>query len=233
MKTNNLITTLITNLGMKAIVSFIIIILMFSCTKFGRTHTAKGKVINPITGEGIPNAQMKILKHTLGLPGGLKSVKETTSDANGNYEISKSGLYSYSLRCELASDYYKIGWYDNGEKIATASSDLALKMGKTKNINFYAVPYGEISINIKNIGCVDSNDKIELFFDGGEFDGNTFTIGFMTVLYGCQDIPGTPVKSSMGNKYFHWNITKNGVTNTIYDTIFVTETGVTNLDVYY
>lgn len=212
---------------MKLIIAPIILTLLFSCTKFGRTHTAKGKVINPITGQGIPNAQMKILKHTLGLPGGLKSVKEATSDANGNYEISKSGLNSYSLRCELGSDFYAIGWYENGEKTAPASSDLALKMGKTKKVDFYAVPYGELKISIHNVNCQGPDDSI--YFERiyqTEINSNIFQPFTFT---GCYDNDGAFAKVPCGQYLIKWKVTKSGISSNFTHFITVNE----NQQTYY
>ena len=57
--------------------------------------------MNPITGEGIPDVEMKLLKSTLGLPGGKKSVKVAKSNSEGFFEISKSlGLNMIDL-CNL------------------------------------------------------------------------------------------------------------------------------------
>ncbi len=211
---------------MKHLFFLLISLSLSSCTKFGRTHTAKGKVINPITGEGIPNAQMKILKHTLGLPGGLKSVKEATSDADGNYEISKSGLNSYSLRCELGSDYYKIGWYDNGEKIATASSDLALKMGNTKNVDFYAVPYGNYQLKVENISCNGINDTVIINRTNyaKSFLGNDW------ILTGCIDQTTSKNAVPMGEIYTTYTVIKLGVTN-VYNTTFMVQPNQDNIQI--
>ena len=74
---------------------FLILLLtgaLFSCTKFGRTITVKGRVINPVTGEGIQGAKMILQRGTAGLPGGNKTVKSVYSDADGNFELNKSGL---------------------------------------------------------------------------------------------------------------------------------------------
>lgn len=215
---------------MKHLIFLLISLSLVACTKFGRTHTAKGKVINPITGEGIPNAQMKILKHTLGLPGGLKSVKEATSDADGNYEISKSGLNSYSLRCELASDYYKIGWYDNGEKIATASSDLALKMGKTKNVDYYAVPYGEMTLTINNINCLGPADSMQ-FCKKYQFD-DTFE-SYSTYRLGCYYYNSEPFLVPIGSYIFKTKVTRNNLITYVYDTVLVSKSGIAHIQIDY
>lgn len=59
---------------------FILLNTVNSCTKFGKTDTAKGRVLNPVTGEGISGVELKLLKSTAGLPGGNKAVK--TVDIN-------------------------------------------------------------------------------------------------------------------------------------------------------
>jgi hypothetical protein len=212
---------------------FLLFALAFSCTKFGKNVTIKGKVLNPITGEGIPNVEIWLQKSTLELPGGLKTIKTATTDANGNYELNKFSLRAHSAICALSGDYYPIGWRDSNTGEKMGSPTLNVKKGKTMHADFHTVPYGEIQINIKNQSCFDSNDELKLYFDGGLYDGYTFNPGLMTTLTGCIDIPGTPVKSTMGNKYFHWEVTKNGVTNTYYDTVFVQDTGITTLDIFY
>ncbi len=220
--------TLITFLKpINTLILFLFLLLFSFCTKFGRTHTAKGKVINPITGEGIPNAPMKILKQTLGLSGGMKSVKEIASEADGSFEISKTGLNKYYLQCDLSGDYYEIGWFENGEKIATASSDLALKMGKTKNIDFYAVPYGELKISIHNVNCQGPDDS--LYFERiYQTDLNSAIFQLFTFI-GCYNNDGAFVKVPCGQYLIKWIVTKSGISTNFTHLIYVNE----NQQTYY
>lgn len=215
---------------MKHLFFLLILLSLFSCTKFGRTHTAKGKVINPITGEGIPNAPMKILKQTLGLPGGMKSVKEIASEADGSFEISKTGLNKYYLQCDLSGDYYEIGWYENGEKIATASSDLALKMGKTKNVDFYAVPYGEMTLTIDNVNCLGSNDSMQ-FCKKYQFD-ETYE-SYSTFRLGCYYYNSEPFSVPIGSYIFKTKVTRNNLTTYVYDTVFVGNSSIAHIQIDY
>lgn len=212
---------------------FLLLISVFSCTKFGKNVTIKGKVLNPITGEGIPNVEVELLKTTAGLPGGNKGVKSTYTDANGNFEISKSGLGSYWLACRVSGDYYEIGWIENGINVTSSTGNLNVKKGKTMHVDFHAVTYGKLQRHIKNINCTSENDQIKIYYDGAEYNDNLYSIGLLTTLDGCIDITTTPLKISSGNKYFHWEVTKNGVTNTYYDTVFVQDTGITTLDIFY
>ena len=57
-----------------------------ACTKFGKNVTIEGRVMNPITGEGIAGIELELLRTTTGLPGGYKSVKSTNSNSDGSYE---------------------------------------------------------------------------------------------------------------------------------------------------
>ena len=55
-----------------------------SCTKLGKNVTIEGRVMNPITGEGIEGIELELLRTTAGLPGGYKSVKSTRSNTDGS-----------------------------------------------------------------------------------------------------------------------------------------------------
>lgn len=68
---------------MRYLFFLIVLIISLSCTKFGKNITVKGRALNPITGEGIPNARVIITKSTLEYPSGVKVVKETTTDSEG------------------------------------------------------------------------------------------------------------------------------------------------------
>ncbi len=43
--------------------------------------TIKGRVLNPVTGQGIPNVPVVMYRSTLDYPSGSKRVKETTTDS--------------------------------------------------------------------------------------------------------------------------------------------------------
>ena len=204
--------------------------ILFSCTKFARTDTAKGRVLNPITGEGIPDVEMKLLKTTSGIPGENKAVKSTTTDANGSYEISKTGLKSYSLSCNLSTDYYPIGWYVDGEIKNTNTGNYSLKKGKTLHADFYAVPYGNIILDIQNVNCQGANDSMQ-FTRTYQFE--TSDNGYSSYRIGCYSYLSQPFKVPIGYHYYKTKITRSGITTFVYDTIFVSETGTATIHIDY
>ena len=218
---------------MKQIVFFTLFIFLFGgCTKFGKNVTIKGRVLNPITGEGIEGAEIWLQKTTLGLPGGLKTVKKVTSSADGSFELNKFGLVGYSAIC-VVGDRYRLGWTQDGGASFTGNFTLDVKKGKVMHADYYAVPYGNLQIHFKNISCFDSNDKVKLYFDGGKYDGFTFSSGLLIELNGCIDILDSPVKTTIGTKYFHWEVTKNNIISNYSGSIVINENQTSSLNVFY
>lgn len=200
------------------------ICILFSCTKFGKTDTAKGRVVNPITGEGIADVEMHLLKSTSGLPGGNKSVKSVTTDANGYYEISKAGLKKYSLMCNLNADYYPIGWYVDGEIKVSNTGNYGLKKGKTLNADFYTVPYANYQLIINNINCQGSGDTIIINQTNqvGSF------LGIDWVLTGCDGYITDTEKTPAGTIHTTYTVIRNGISN-VFENDFTVQPGMNNI----
>lgn len=89
-----------------------------SCTKFGKNITVQGRVLNPVTGEGIANVEIRLLKETTGSPGNsgsLKAVEVVYSDANGYYELNHTSWFQRKVACYPDENIYKnLGWAENG-----------------------------------------------------------------------------------------------------------------------
>ncbi|MDR0802902.1 carboxypeptidase-like regulatory domain-containing protein [Fluviicola sp.] len=141
-----------------------ILLLATGCTKFGKNITMKGRVLNPITGEGIEGAEIRMFKPIWwAYDGGDKVIKATTSGADGSFEISKLSLSAESIQCNTspAGAYYGMGWtQNNGASFIGAGADLAVKKGKTVHADYYAVPYGNLKFAPKNITCFNQFDTL-------------------------------------------------------------------------
>ena len=75
---------------MRSVFVFVLIIsLLASCTKFGKNVTLKGRVLNPVTGEGIEGAEVKLYRIAGGYDSNYKTIKSATTDASGNFELDK------------------------------------------------------------------------------------------------------------------------------------------------
>ena len=201
---------------MKKLLLFILAtIVLISCNK---KVTLKGRVLNPVTNQGIEGFTIAVSADTWELPGGAKPVGETTSNANGDFvlEFKKSG-YDFSVYKE---GYYNIGWYQNGE-ILPGQLPVNDK-GKTMHADFYAVPYGFIQLKVNNVNCLDANDHFVLYAEGTQADDSKN--GKMIDEYGCYYYdPGGYTKVPMGERYYKYEVTRNSITQTFYDTIFIGE----------
>lgn len=212
------------------IVATLIALMLSGCTKFGKNITVKGRVLNPVTGEGIPNIQIQIVREGGGIPGGYKEVKSTVTDSKGNFEISKLGLFqNYYIQAQ--TPLYPIGWKEDGQP----KGDFRAKISKhhVVEMDYHTVPYGNQQIHVKNINCLGPTDTLRLYLDGSQIGFDDAQIGLLTELTGCIDITDSPVKLPIGERYYHWEVIKGGNSQIFYDTITLIEGQNVTLNIFY
>src|SRR5690625_1622227 len=194
---------------MKKLGVFIIIlsVVFMSCNK-RRQVDIEGRVYNPVTKEGIAGATISASKTNMELPGGYKTVEQTTSDANGDFilEFKKSA----SNIGVSTGDYYNIGWYQNGE--IQPGYYLPVQQGKNMKADFYAVPYGEIKTSVHNINCSGPTDTL-IFKRIYQHDPNNSVFQPFTFT-GCYDNDGAFEKVPSGDYKLEWTVIRSGVSNT-------------------
>ncbi|MFA5574388.1 MAG: carboxypeptidase-like regulatory domain-containing protein [Brumimicrobium sp.] len=215
---------------MKKLSIFFIIVLGVTFMSCNRKTTLKGRVMNPITGEGIGGATISASKTTLELPGGYKTVEQTTSDANGDFLLEfKKSAANIGVS---TGNYYDIGWYQNGA--IQPGYYLPVQQGKNMKADFYAVPYGKLMGHIKNVNCESQNDT--MWFKMKYEYGDDFLPGwsFATPRIGCVDFStNNPDKKEMGNHIVMIKIKKPSGTIIRYDTVFVNKDGITYYELFY
>src|SRR5690554_2189529 len=211
----------------KLILFFLASIVLISCNK---KVTLKGRVLNPVTNQGIEGFTIAVSADTWELPGGAKPVGQTTSGADGSFvlKFKKSG-YDFSVYKE---GYYNIGWYQNGEILP---GQLSVKdKGKNMKADFYAVPYGKLHWHIKNVNCEGITDS--LWFKKKYEYGDDFIAGweFANPFVGCTDFSGNGTdKEQMGNHIIKMKIKRQSGTVIKYDTVFVNKDGITYYELFY
>lgn len=211
---------------LKNLALLIILLTFLGCTKFGKNITVKGCVLNPITGQGIEGVTVELLKGTLGLPGGLKSVKEVTTDANGNFEISKLSMRGLSLGVGNLGDRYAIGWYQDGQITVKNQNPLNVDKGKTMHVDFHAVEYGNYQIQINNVNCQGPNDTIII----NRSNQVSSFLDVDWVLTGCDGYITANQNAPMGSVYTKYTVIRNGISQVYTDTFYINP-GVDNLQV--
>lgn len=216
---------------MKSTVKYLILfILVSSCTKFGKNISIEGRVMNPITNEGISGVELRLLKTSFGLPGGIKVVKSIKTDDNGYFKLDKLSLRAERFQMySLNGEYYQIGWTsDNGENFST---DLSVTKGKKQKADFWAVPYGNLILDITNVNCLGPNDSIQ-FTRKYQFDEDYN--GYSSYRTGCYDyVSPEPFQLPMGYHYYKTKVTRNGITTYVYDTVYVSPSSVSTCVIDY
>ena len=202
---------------MKYLIIPISFIFLLACTKVGKNVTIKGRVLNPVTGEGIQDAEVKILKTAGGFNGGFKAIKTVKSNSDGSFEISKLSLEHCYVVCHTPLDvnYYQIGWEKKASVPLHDAFTISVKKGKTMHADYYAVPYGDYQIKIKNVNCMGANDTIII----NRSDDVGFTKDYDWVLSGCADYTTSSSKVPMGKLYTKYTVIRSGV-STVFETVF-------------
>ena len=194
---------------MRSVFALIGIFLVFaSCTKFGKNVTLKGRVINPVTGEGIEGAEVKLYRIAGGYDSNYKTIKSATTDASGNFELDKYTWAKPVARCEVG-EMYKLGWTQDGGETFIDNFELEVKKGKVMHADFYAVPQGNYKIIVNNINCQGPNDTIII--------RRTNQVGsFLAVdwtLTGCGGYNSSFSQAPMGTVHTHYTVIRNGISN--------------------
>ena len=170
--------------------------------------------------------KVEFFTSTGGLPGGFKEVASTFSDGNGNYDLKFKGQ-AHSVKLDGSSGHYELGSLQDG----TYQKVLSLEHKKTQNIDWHVVPYGELITHTQNINCQGANDSMQV---RGKTDFDPYTSFGYIYRTGCYDHTSTaPSVVPMGYRYYETKVIRSGVTTYVYDTVFVTESGTSFLEILY
>ncbi|TSJ40002.1 carboxypeptidase-like regulatory domain-containing protein [Fluviicola chungangensis] len=199
----------------------ILVLALVSCTKFGKNVTVKGRVMNPVTGQGIEGAEVKLLRVKGGYDSNYKTIKSVVTDASGNFELDKYTWASPVARCETG-DFYRLGWTKDGGQTFIDNFELEVKKGKVTNADFYAIPYGNLQININNTSCFDSNDELKIYRTHS-IPGFYDDVPNPAIYLGCVNQTGNMNKAPMGWYKYSGTVTKNGIVTPKKDSIYLNE----------
>ena len=216
---------------MKLLIPVLILVILASCTKFGKNVTVKGRVLNPVTGAGIEGAEVKLLKISGGYDSNYKTIKSVTTDASGNFELDKCTWSKPVARCELG-DFYKLGWTQDGGQTFIDNFELDVKKGKVMHADYYAVPYGNLILNIQNVNCGGSVDTMyfrKKWVGYSDVEGSD-----STPRTGCYSYTSpSAFQIPMGTYVYEMKVIRSGITTYVYDTIVVPKTGVVTINMDY
>ncbi len=213
--------------------TILIIIGLFSCSKPGKNVGVKGRIVNPITNEGMPNVEVILLtSESLSLPGGFKKIKSTTTDENGNFEIYALRVFKpVWVQAEILNEY-GVGWFSDGSYISNGFRANVNK-GKKMLADFHAVPYGQTILDIQNVNCSGPTDTM-WFRHRSQFESE-FPESWSTPRVGCYTYisPSPNPNLYMGTRYYQVRVKRNGQTTITEHEFFINQNGVTTIQLHY
>ncbi|HRO76470.1 MAG TPA: hypothetical protein PLP27_10015 [Crocinitomicaceae bacterium] len=217
---------------MKKLVIFSLTAVLFtavSCTKFGKNITVKGRVYNPITNEGYEGATVELIRSKyLQYSGGFKEVKHTTTNQNGEFEMSAYHDGAVLAQVQAPAEYYDLGWLHDGKYYFRT----VVKKGKITQIDYHLVPYGNYQLKINNVNCGGGADT--MYFRKKWLVTQEEDTYWSTPRIGCYSYNGDEVlQLPMGSYAYEIKVIRSGVTSYVYDTLVVNETGISVLNIEY
>jgi hypothetical protein len=187
----------------------------FILTSCGKKRSIHITATNAATGERYSGLEYSIVSSVVGTENGegTKTVASGVLDSNGEaiVELREKRNRRYAVRVvEPANTCYnkQINMFFDSP------------FDENGHFNFEFAEFAYLKFRYHNTSCIDANDHIEVtrvtnlqgytgFYNPATYDGCTdFTM---------PDFVQVP----MGNWYFTWNVTKNGVTTSYSDTIFL------------
>lgn len=192
----------------------------FSCKKERTIHiTAK----NAVTGAPYEGLTYYVVQEKTGGYGGekFKTVASGTLDANGEAYFTKKLTkdYSYAVRVEQPANtcYNKqITYYFGDEGVFEAPFEFA--------------ECAYLKQNITNVNCQGTSDYMIL-----KTSNQVNSIGATGwEFFGCNGYVGDHFSEvPFGKYYFEWEVTRNNITNTYYDTIYLSPGEYKTYDINY
>lgn len=212
--------------------TFLSLLIFSSCTKFGKTITAEGRIINPLNGKGIEGATIQLIKLT---PNGFQEKENETktiqTDVNGAFELNKLGLTKdFELYASDVKSHFRLGWAENGT-LTNSLERIEVKKGKTSHFDYYALPFGKMREEIHNIIDPQPNDLMQ-FRKKAWYESNYSS--WSNYIVGPYDNNGSDLQIvPMGYWYYETKLTRNAQDYFYYDSVFVNDFGVATVLINY
>ena len=202
---------------MKKILIYMLCIFAISCRPEENVEiTVNGQVINRITGQPIPNAKVKLYncENSSFYIGSCSTVSTVYTDVNGRFtfQYSKSPLRYYSCELNESNNYSSNPDYGINNRVE-------LNSNSSQNIVLNVAPESKFWIKINNVSCFDINDHFIIYRQN---QITNFNWGSPFELNGCDNYDNLGYSDIlMGYNYFHWQVTKNSITQDYYDTLYL------------
>jgi len=200
----------------KAILFFSILLLIVTLQGCGVPNIfdktkVRGRLINIVTQEPIPNAKVIIWesKFAIAGPGNAKRIKETLTDADGRF--------SFTFAAEVNATTAYECWFDDHDKIDLyGDARVELEKHKLNEIVLSVAPAVKFRLKVNPTNC-NPGDIFKLHRNS-QFGSISDTL----VLNNCAAYDDLSfLKFPMGEYYFWWEVRRGAVATEFRDTIYL------------
>ncbi|GAA0876091.1 hypothetical protein GCM10009118_25010 [Wandonia haliotis] len=203
---------------MRLIVGICSVLLLFSCTK---KETLKISVKNVVTGEPVVGNTISIVE-IFNVSDGVSGSK--TKDFYSGQTNSEGVLYVTEKFNKNRRYEVFVGQFPE-EHCYLNRMGYTWSVGEATDLAFEYAPCSYSKLIINNVNCSGEDDKMVLYRQ--DEIGSLSGVGWEHV--GCVywESPGGPdgapagySRVPMGKRYYRWEVTRNGITEIFYDTIY-------------
>lgn len=145
----------------------------------------------------------------------------------------KDGIYHFGFKANKNQTYWAEASFDLLKyHIVNFSNYVSINNGTSNYASFELVPYGSLKLDIQNLACFDTNDKlifkrVNLLVPNDNTDWSTERMGCYS--YQSSHFFEVPI----GSHEYIWQVTKNGITNTYSQVVEVNEGDYKTVCIYY
>jgi hypothetical protein len=210
----------------------IIISVLFIFASCGKKRMIKVSAVNPATGEGYAYLPFKIVQIKSGaFESDYKTVYEGELGADGKDAFDfrvKSGR-QYRVTTDNINSDGSLPCYINNSSYTFTQPD------EKKEFNFEYAPCAYLKLKIENVNCQGPDDNFKLYFEGKQVPGDEFQDGnLMSEHEGCVSLESDNfLDYPMGERYYKWEVTRSGITEIYYDTIYLQENEYKTYEINY
>ena len=193
-------------------------LLLFSCNK---KETLKISVKNVVTGEAVANMNINVYE-VFNVSDGVSGTKTELFQSG---ETNSEGVLFLTEKFNKNRRYtVKVGKFSE-EVCHINKSSYTWSVGEATDLAFEYAPCAYSKLIINNVNCSGEDDKMVLYRQ--DEIGSLSGVGWEHV--GCVywESPGGPdgapagySRVPMGKRYYRWEVTRNGITEIFYDTIY-------------
>lgn len=190
---------------MRITLFFCLSLLLFSC---GKKRSIVITAKNPVTGQ--PYA---------GLSYYVVSSRGNGSRTEASGVLNENGEAAVTLRIKDRSYNVRVVAPENTCYNKNITLSYNYPYDNNHVFTFEFAECATLQRKVKNVNCVNSDDKIEIYIDNSVHSLLTTP----WILNGCADYTTVPTQVPVGNYTLHWIVTKNGVSNDYYDSFDLSE----------